>query len=163
MPHRATSLMAAVVLLLLLSLSHLHPVRAADASATCIEGLCAPDTPDTSTHQQQQQQQQQPQPKMAPSDLIALEKRPASTPPLSPQSWFTPRFVDRSLDGVAGASIAYGRADAMLKVFVFVDFACPVCVRAAEPIKHLMRHYAPAASSVQLVLMNLALESHRTV
>jgi len=159
MPHRATSLMAAVVLLLLLSLSHLHPVRAADASATCIEGLCAPDTSDTPTQQQQQQQQ----PKMAPSDLIALEKRPASTPPLSPQSWFTLRFVDRSLDGVAGASIAYGRADAMLKVFVFVDFACPVCVRAAEPIKHLMRHYAPAASSVQLVLMNLALESHRTV
>jgi len=151
--------MAAVVLLLLLSLSHLHPVRAADASATCIEGLCAPDTSDTPTQQQQQQQQ----PKMAPSDLIALEKRPASTPPLSPQSWFTLRFVDRSLDGVAGASIAYGRADAMLKVFVFVDFACPVCVRAAEPIKHLMRHYAPAASSVQLVLMNLALESHRTV
>ena len=59
--------------------------------------------------------------------------------------------------------MAFGRPDALVKVFVFIDYACPVCVRVAEPIKHLMRNSAVAREHAQLVIVNLALSSHRTV
>jgi protein-disulfide isomerase len=119
----------------------------AQDTTTCVDGLC-----ETSTTKQ--------------VDVIALEKKPGSTAALSPQSTYQHRYRHADLQQVIStpsSSLAYGSSDALVKVFVFVDFACPVCVRAAEPIKHLMRATDMGRSDVQLVIINLALSSHRTV
>lgn len=55
------------------------------------------------------------------------------------------------------ASPYLGAADAMVVVNVFTDFQCPVCKRAADPIKQLVLDYP---DKVKVVFRNNALTSH---
>jgi protein-disulfide isomerase len=61
------------------------------------------------------------------------------------------------LAGTPGASPASGPEDAPVRVYLFTDFQCPVCVRAVEPIKHLARAYP---DDVRVIVKQNALVSH---
>jgi len=62
------------------------------------------------------------------------------------------------VDGPAGKSPAMGPSDAKVKVIVYSDFQCPVCRRAVEPLKRLVRDLAP---DVQVIWRNNALAMHQ--
>jgi len=49
-------------------------------------------------------------------------------------------------------------ADALVKVFVFSDFQCPVCRRAVEPLKKLARAFP---GEVQVIFKQHPLSSHQ--
>ncbi|HWP66534.1 MAG TPA: thioredoxin domain-containing protein [Candidatus Limnocylindria bacterium] len=71
-------------------------------------------------------------------DTKALESAPGSTPPLADAvAPATAPLPD--LDGTPGPSPAAGRLDAPVRVYVFTDYQCPVCRRALEPLKLLVR------------------------
>ncbi|MFO0748621.1 MAG: thioredoxin domain-containing protein [Myxococcota bacterium] len=59
--------------------------------------------------------------------------------------------------GPAGLDPAMGPNDAKVKVIVFSDFQCPVCRRAVEPLKKIVRDMAP---DVQVIWRNHPLPSH---
>lgn len=86
-----------------------------------------------------------------------LERSPGATPALA-QRELVADGVDRGeLPGAPGPSPTAGPDDALVKVVVFSDFQCPVCRRAAEPVKHLAREFP---QDVQIVWKNNALTSH---
>jgi protein-disulfide isomerase len=72
------------------------------------------------------------------ADPRTLESTPASTPALddvvAPATAPVP-----DLPGAPGPSPAAGRLDAPVRVYVFTDYQCPVCRRALEPLKLLVR------------------------
>jgi predicted DsbA family dithiol-disulfide isomerase len=63
-----------------------------------------------------------------------------------------------SLRGTPGESPAMGPNSAPVKVFIFSDFQCPNCRRAAEPLKWLVLKYP---NDVQVIFKQLPLESHK--
>jgi protein disulfide-isomerase-like protein len=63
-----------------------------------------------------------------------------------------------SLSGVPGDSPAMGPNSAPVKVFIFSDFQCPNCKRAAEPLKWLVLKYP---GEVQVIFKQMPLESHK--
>ena len=73
-------------------------------------------------------------------DTKALESAPGSTPPLAaavaPASAPLP-----GLAGAPGPSPAAGPLNAPVRVYVFTDYQCPVCRRALEPLKLLVRSH----------------------
>lgn len=86
-----------------------------------------------------------------------LERSPGATPALA-QRELSAEGVDRGdLPGAPGPSPTAGPDDALVKVVVFSDFQCPVCRRAAEPVKHLAREFP---QDVQIIWKNNALTSH---
>jgi len=95
-------------------------------------------------------------PQLTPQELIALERTPGKTPALTDEAEPPPEPVAR-LDGTPGTSPAFGPADAPVRVFLFTDFQCPVCPRAVEPIKNLLRSYP---KDIRIVLKENALTSH---
>jgi protein-disulfide isomerase len=73
-------------------------------------------------------------------DTKALENAPASTAPLddtvAPATAPLP-----GLPGAPGPSPAAGPLNAPVRVYVFTDYQCPVCRRALEPLKLLVRSH----------------------
>jgi protein-disulfide isomerase len=63
-----------------------------------------------------------------------------------------------SLSGTPGNSPAMGPNTAPVKVWIFSDFQCPNCKRAAEPLKWLVLKYP---GTVQVIFKQLPLESHK--
>jgi len=63
-----------------------------------------------------------------------------------------------TLRGVPGESPAMGPNSAPVKVFIFSDFQCPNCKRAAEPLKWLVLKYP---GEVQVIFKQMPLESHK--
>jgi protein-disulfide isomerase len=79
-------------------------------------------------------------PTTASPDPQALERTPGSTPPLA--DVVAPATVPRpGLAGPPNSSPAAGRLDAPVRVYVVTDSQCPVCRRALEPLKRLVRTY----------------------
>lgn len=93
----------------------------------------------------------------APTDPIALERSPGLTPHFPDGSFGAPAASDPSLPGKPGPSPAMGPDDAPVIVFIFSDFQCPVCRRAVEPMKKLVRDHAP---HVRVVFKHEALAMH---
>jgi protein-disulfide isomerase len=90
-------------------------------------------------------------------DTIAIENAPGSTP--VPQPGVAPAGPKAAgIDGAPGPSPAMGPAGAPVEVWIFSDFQCPVCTRAVEPMKHLVRSYA---AEVRVVFKHNALPSHK--
>lgn len=90
-------------------------------------------------------------------ELKELERRPGATPALKQHELPVPAAV-AGFAGAPGASPASGPDDALVKVVVFSDFQCPVCRRAAEPVKQLEREFG---ADVQVIWKHNALPSHR--
>jgi len=67
-----------------------------------------------------------------------------------------PRYS--SLSGTPGPSPAMGPNSAPVKIWIFSDFQCPNCKRAAEPLKWLVLKYP---GQVQVIFKQLPLESHK--
>jgi protein disulfide-isomerase-like protein len=63
-----------------------------------------------------------------------------------------------TLQGTPGDSPAMGPNTAPVKVFIFSDFQCPNCRRAAEPLKWLVHKYP---NDVQVIFKQMPLESHK--
>jgi protein-disulfide isomerase len=81
-------------------------------------------------------------------DTKALESAPGSTAPLGDS--IAPATVPVSgIDGTPGASPAAGPLDAPVRVYVFTDYQCPVCRRALEPLKLLVRSHPEVALVVK--------------
>ena len=73
-------------------------------------------------------------------DPKTLESSPASTPALEETvAPATPPV--KGIAGKPGPSPAAGRLDAPVRVYVFTDYQCPVCRRAVEPLKLLVRSH----------------------
>lgn len=85
-----------------------------------------------------------------------LEHNPGATPAL-PQVASKPGPKAPELAGEPGPSPAMGPDTAKVKVFVFSDFQCPVCKRAVEPTKQVVRLHP---GEVQIVFKHNALEMH---
>ncbi len=94
---------------------------------------------------------------MSPQEVIALEGKPGSTPPLEDATDPAPAPL-AGLDGAPGPSPAYGPVNAPVRVWVLSDFQCPVCRRTVEPLKYLARRYP---KDVRIVFKQNALVSHR--
>jgi len=95
-------------------------------------------------------------PRLTPQELIALERTPGSTPPLTQAVEPRPAPV-AGLGGTPGPSPAYGPEDAPVRIYLFTDFQCPVCPRVVEPIKHLARAYP---NDVRIVIKENPLAIH---
>ena len=93
---------------------------------------------------------------LTPQELNALETSPGSTPSLA-QSVEPPSTPVAGLGGKPGPSPAYGPKDAPVRIYLFTDFQCPVCVRAVEPIKYLAR---TDPNDVRVVIKENALAIH---
>ncbi len=98
-----------------------------------------------------------PVPEMSLQEVIALEGKPGSTPPLEDATEPTPAPLP-GLEGAPGPSPAYGPMNAPVRVWVLTDFQCPVCRRIVEPVKYLARRYP---TEVRVVFKQNALTSHR--
>jgi protein-disulfide isomerase len=85
-----------------------------------------------------------------------LERTPGLTPVLPLVKAKAPPAVE-GLAGKPGESPAMGPDDAIVKVFIFSDFQCPVCRRAVEPMKKLARTFP---EDVQVIFKHHALPSH---
>lgn len=90
-------------------------------------------------------------------DMLALERQPGATPAIA-QLEVMPGPRHSTLKGIPGPSPAMGPDTALVKVFVFSDFQCPVCRRIVEPLKHIVRTYP---EDVQVLFKHHALFSHR--
>lgn len=90
-------------------------------------------------------------------DDKTLERTPGLTPPHATVIAKAP-VAKAGLAGTPGDSPAMGATDeaALVKVFVFSDFQCPVCRRAVEPLKKLVR----AHPEVQVVFKQHPLAMH---
>eukprot|EP01124_Arcella_intermedia_P014589 TRINITY_DN21093_c0_g1_i1.p1 TRINITY_DN21093_c0_g1~~TRINITY_DN21093_c0_g1_i1.p1 ORF type:complete len:389 (+),score=88.90 TRINITY_DN21093_c0_g1_i1:24-1190(+) len=87
----------------------------------------------------------------------ALEQAPGLLP--HPQETVFPALpLHPTLKGVPGDSPAMGSPSAPIKLFIWSDFQCPNCRRAAEPLKWLALKYP---DTVQVVFKQLPLESHK--
>jgi len=73
-------------------------------------------------------------------DTKALESAPGSTPALA-TTIAPPTAPLPGLAGTPGPSPAAGPLDAPVRVYVFTDYQCPVCRRALEPLKLLVRSH----------------------
>lgn len=90
-------------------------------------------------------------------DMLALEQQPGATPVIA-QVEVMPGPRHPTLEGMPGPSPAMGPDTALVKVFVFSDFQCPVCRRIVEPLKQIVRTYP---NDVQVLFKHHALFSHR--
>jgi len=63
-----------------------------------------------------------------------------------------------SLSGTPGNSPAMGPNSAPVKIFIWSDFQCPNCRRAAEPLKWLVLKYP---GQVQVIFKQMPLETHK--
>jgi len=95
-------------------------------------------------------------PDLTREELNALETAPGSTPPLA-QAVEPASAPVAGLGGTPGPSPAYGPEDALVRIYIFTDFQCPVCPRAVEPLKHIARVYP---KDVRIVLKENALAIH---
>lgn len=86
-----------------------------------------------------------------------LERRPGATPAL-PHAELPAAPPVAGYPGAPGPAPKSGPDDALVRVVFFSDFQCPVCRRAAEPVKQLRREFG---DDVQIVWMHNALTSHR--
>lgn len=91
-------------------------------------------------------------------DDKTLERTPGLTPTLPLVRSAAPK-AHKDLAGTPGESPAMGASDAeaLVRVFVFSDFQCPVCRRAVEPLKKLVRAFP---GEVQVVFKQHPLASH---
>jgi protein-disulfide isomerase len=89
-------------------------------------------------------------------DDKTLERTPGLTPVLPLVKAKAPPAVE-GMAGKPGESPAMGPDDAIVKVFIFSDFQCPVCRRAVEPMKKLVRAFP---EDVQVIFKHHALPSH---
>jgi protein-disulfide isomerase len=85
-----------------------------------------------------------------------LERKPGLTPALATHT-VKPGAKHPSLKGMPGPSPGHGPEDALVKIFVFNDFQCPVCRRAVEPLKAVAREFP---KDVQIIVKHNALEMH---
>jgi len=86
-----------------------------------------------------------------------LEQSPGLLP--HPTEYAFPAQPKHStLSGTPGDSPAMGPNSAPVKVFIFSDFQCPNCRRAAEPLKWLVIKYP---GEVQVIFKQMPLESHK--
>ena len=90
-------------------------------------------------------------------DDKTLERTPGLTPVVPLVKVPAPPAVT-GLAGTPGESPAMGPNDAIVKVYMFSDFQCPVCRRAVEPMKKLARAYP---EDVQIIFKQHALSSHQ--
>lgn len=92
-------------------------------------------------------------------DDKTLERTPGLTAPLPLVRAAAPK-PHAGLAGTPGVSPAMGASDAeaLVKVFVFSDFQCPVCRRAVEPMKKLARAFP---GEVQVIFKQHPLSSHQ--
>jgi protein-disulfide isomerase len=90
------------------------------------------------------------------ADMKALERQPGVTPALA-QVQIAPGPAHAEIAGKPGVSPAAGPHTAKVKVVVFSDFQCPVCRRAVEPIKALVREFP---NDLQVIFKQNALEMH---
>ncbi len=99
-----------------------------------------------------------PAPTPAEPDDKTLERTPGLTAPLPLVKAAAPK-PHAGLAGTPGVSPAMGASDAeaLVKVFIFSDFQCPVCRRAVEPMKKLARAFP---GEVQVVFKQHPLSSH---
>jgi len=87
----------------------------------------------------------------------ALEQAPGLLP--HPTEYSFPALKKHaSLSGTSGDSPALGLNTAPTKIWIFSDFQCPNCKRAAEPLKWLTLKYP---GQVQVIFKQLPLESHK--
>jgi protein-disulfide isomerase len=93
---------------------------------------------------------------MSPDELKELERRPGATPALA-QRELPPAAPVAGLAGAPGPSPIAGPDDALVKLVVFSDFQCPVCRRAAEPVKQLLREFG---GDLQVIWKHNALTAH---
>jgi protein-disulfide isomerase len=89
-------------------------------------------------------------------DTRALESAPGSTEPLT-DSVAPATAPFPGIDGTPDASPAAGPLDAPVRVYVFTDYQCPVCLRALEPLKLLVRS---RPGDVALVMKQAASPRH---
>jgi protein-disulfide isomerase len=89
-------------------------------------------------------------------DMLALENQPGATPVI-PQVEVPPGPAHPSLNGAPGPSPGMGPGTAVVKIFVFSDFQCPVCRRIVEPLKQIVREYP---NDVQVIFKHHALGTH---
>eukprot|EP01091_Cochliopodium_minus_P007749 TRINITY_DN17638_c0_g1_i1.p1 TRINITY_DN17638_c0_g1~~TRINITY_DN17638_c0_g1_i1.p1 ORF type:complete len:258 (-),score=56.78 TRINITY_DN17638_c0_g1_i1:39-812(-) len=82
-----------------------------------------------------------------PGTLSHLPQVNASAPPKHP-----------NIDGIPGESPAIGPNDAHVRLYVFSDFQCPNCMRAAEPLKYLVKEMN---GKLQVVFKHYPLPSHK--
>src|SRR5262245_19284204 len=90
------------------------------------------------------------------SDTKALESAPGSTAPLATTIAPAPAALP-GLAGAPGPSPAAGSLDAPVRLYVFTDYQCPVCRRALEPLKLLVRSHP---NDVALVIKQSASPRH---
>jgi len=95
-------------------------------------------------------------PRLSADELKELEAHPGATQALEQRNLPAPPAV-AGLAGAPGPSPASGPDDATVKLVIFSDFQCPVCRRAAEPLKELEREF-PA--DLQVIWKNNALTTH---
>jgi len=88
---------------------------------------------------------------------VGLEQAPGLLPNPIEVS-FPAQPLHPSLKGTPGPSPAMGSNDAPIKVFIFSDFQCPNCRRAAEPLKWLVLKYP---KDVQVIFKQYPLEMHK--
>ena len=90
-------------------------------------------------------------------DDRTLEHSPGLTAVLPATTAPAPKPA-KGLAGTPGPSPAMGPNDALVKVIVFSDFQCPVCRRAVEPLKKLVRKLGP---DVQVIFKQNPLSTHQ--
>ena len=85
-----------------------------------------------------------------------LERNPGVTPN-PPLVKVKPGPAHPSLAGAPMSSPAFGPDSALVKVYIFSDFQCPVCRRVVEPVKAAARQFG---DQVQFIFKHNALEMH---
>jgi len=89
-------------------------------------------------------------------ELLELERNVGTSDPLEQTIAAAAPPMD-GVEGVPGTSPAAGPEDALVYVFLFTDFQCPVCRRAAEPTKLLVRRFP---DDVRVVVKHAASPLH---
>jgi protein-disulfide isomerase len=85
-----------------------------------------------------------------------LEKQPGATGALATTTAVTPK-KHPDVVGKPGPSPASGSDEALVKIYIFSDFQCPVCKRVVEPAKAVARELG---DKVQVIFKQNALEMH---
>lgn len=94
-------------------------------------------------------------PILAVADEAALQSVPPA--PITDETAGKTADLSKIAHSPKDASPYLGAADALVVVNVFTDFQCPVCKRAADPIKQLVLDYP---DKVKVVFRNNALPTH---
>ena len=90
------------------------------------------------------------------AEMKEMEKKPGATGALKTTTAVAGK-KHPDVAGTPGPSPATGSDEAMVKIYVFSDFQCPVCKRVVEPMKSVAREFG---DKVQVIFKQNALDMH---